>query len=250
MPRTLIAIAPFIVSCPGVITLGVRPALCDYSPEEKQLINSAETIFFPTPRFAEIFEAAGEKTFPNAFTYQIRKSRVVEAALLQFSGFPHCRIRVYFGRQKEFIANDFGFPMIAMGPNRSDSARIIENPSQLADAAGRFNPLIIREYIEYEERMLLVFTNYECIAEFGGLPGERGYSSSIKGSAEIPLYPLLSDLLRSFKLCDIAVEVGRAKNGALLIDSFARPPVYWETQEGTVNRHDYISGLIQSGMIF
>ncbi len=247
MPKPLIAIAPFIESCPGVITLGVRPALCDYSTEEKRLINSADRIFFPTPRFAKIFEAAGKQTFPNSFTYQMRRSRVLEATFLQYSGCPHPRTRLYFGRQKASIASDFRFPLIAMGPNRSDSAGVIQNSNQLADAAAKYNPLIVREFIEYRERMLLVFVNYECVAKFSGLPGGRDFSSPVTQSAAYSFLTQLPDIVRSFNLCDIGVELGYTKDRGLLIDSFARPPLSWKTPEGAVNRHQYISGLIQKG---
>lgn len=249
MPRPLIAIAPFLESCPVVKTLGVRPAISDYSPDERRILASAARIFFPTPRFAKIFEAAGGNTFPNAFTYRLRKSTLLQTTLLQFSGCPHPRTRIYFGRQKASIPDDFSFPFIAMGPNRSDRARVVQNSLQLADPADRFNPLIIREYIEYEERMVLVFVNYECIAEIRNLSGEENFSAHAASFPAYCFHPPAAELLRSFQVCDIAVEVGFNKERGMLIDSFARPPLSWKTPKGVVNRHKYISDLIRKGIL-
>ncbi len=249
MSQPRIAIAPFLKSCPGVVTLGVRAAISDYPPGERRLMASAERIFFPTPRFAKIFEASGGNTFPNAFTYRLRKSRLVQESLFQFSGCPHPRARIYFGRRKTSIPSDFRFPFIAMGPNRADDAQLVEDFRQLADMADRFNPLIIREHTRYDERLLLVFVNYECVAVQRDVPGGLFFSTTPANHPPPSLYHAVSGLLRSFQVCDIAVETGYTRESGWLIDSLGRPPLSWQTPAGTMYRHDYISELIQNGKI-
>ncbi|MFZ2447794.1 MAG: hypothetical protein WAW37_15675 [Syntrophobacteraceae bacterium] len=256
MPQPRIAIAPFLVSCPRVITLGVRAAVSDYSAEEKGLLASAGRIFFPTPRFAKIFEAAGKDTFPNAFTYGLRKSRQAQEALFRVGGWPHPRARVYFGRQKASIVPDFRFPFLAMGPNVSDRPRLIENTPQLADATGEFNPLIIREKLEYDERFLLVFVNFECIATLQEVPGATAPPVAFSRPTATDLPPsaagfrhTLSNLLRSFRINDIAVEIGLSATADAQVLSLVRPPLWWRTPGGTANRHDLIAGLIREGRL-
>jgi len=109
---------------------------------------SAGRIFFPTPRFVKIFEAAGKSTFPNGFTYKIRKSRVVEEVLFQFLACPHPRTRIYFGRQKKSIPEHFSFPFLAMGANKSGTAHLLRNAHELEELAVRHQ----RDFEDKEKR--------------------------------------------------------------------------------------------------
>jgi hypothetical protein len=250
MSEHLIAIAPFLSRCPRVITLGVRAALGDYSRQERDLMLSAGCIFFPTPRFVKIFEAAGKSTFPTGFTYKVRKSRVIQEVLFQFLACPHPRTRIYFGHQKLSIPKDFSFPFLAMGPDKSDPALSVKDLRELDEFAFNYNPLIIQENREYEKRFRLVFVNYEFVGTEGTVSEEDGtrffgnVSSGYRTGDSI--VRACAKIVRSVGLNDITVEVAVGENG-WFITEFTRPPVFCSTREGMVNRHGYIAGLIESG---
>src|SRR5208337_1638471 len=85
MGEKLVAIAPFLRSCPRLITLGVRASMGDYTPRQREMLLSARQIFFPTLRFVKILEAAGIKTFPSAFAYSVQKSGLYRRRCIRFS---------------------------------------------------------------------------------------------------------------------------------------------------------------------
>ncbi len=258
MPKPLAAIAPFLTSCPEVTTLGVRAAIADYAPAERQLLASARRIFFPTPRFAKIFEAAGKDVFPSAFTYRLRKSRLVQETFFQLCGaeapdggpsLPHPRTRIYFGRQKQSIRSDFAFPFATMGPAASDGVRVVGNDAELSDEARRYNPLIVQEICPFEARVLLVFVNYRCIAAIRPGPGKNppGFlDSAIAARPGLDVFTArLSRLLRFFRIGDIGVEALQGRDSGWLAAAMSRPPVRWQSPCGTFNRHRIIAGLIE-----
>ncbi len=259
MPKPVAAIAPFLASCPAVLTLGVRAAIADYSPAERELLASARRIFFPTPRFAKIFEAAGKNVFPSGFTYGLRKSRLVQETFFQLCGIeqpggiaplPHPRTRIYFGRQKEAILSDFSFPFTVMGPSASDGPQVVADTARLSVEARKHNPLIAQEVCAVEDRFLLVFVNCRRVAAIGKEPGGSltRFSDPAAAAAGAGLDDFsehLSRLLRFFRIDDIGVDVFRGPDGTWRAGSMSSPPVRWQTPEGTFHRHRYIAGLIE-----
>ena len=134
----------------------------DYTPWQREILLAARLILFPTLRFVRILEAAGKKTFPSAFAYSVQKSRLIQEALYQVLKCPHPLTRIYYGRQKSSIPDDFPFPVYAMGPDMIGKARLVSNSRDLQAVSEIYNPFIIREVLDYEKRFLLIFINYEC----------------------------------------------------------------------------------------
>lgn len=218
------------------------------------ILASADRVYFPTLRFAKILEAAGKQTFPSYLTYRVRQSRVVQETLLQFSGCPHPRTRIYFGRRKASISADFRFPFLAMGPGMHDGIFPVSDAGTLADLADRYNPLIVREDARCEKRLLLVFVNYECIGVMYGAAGEkaigRQVEESVSGDTGLREFILEAQtLVRAFRLNDIAVEIGCSVAEGWRIESMAKPPAFLGFARGVVSRHEYISSLIRAGKI-
>ena len=254
--------ASLLCRCPGLITLGVRASMADYTPRERKVLLSARLIFFPTPRFACILEAAGKETFPSAFAYHVRKSRLAQEVLFQFLKCPHPRTRIYYGRKKSGITDDFPSPFLAMGPFVSRDARLVRSACDLPTLSGLYNPLIIQEIVEYEERFHLVFVNYECAGILKRIPGggQRSFDGSTIPNAprlenvEVPehfsgeIVSRLEKLLRSVRLIDIGVEIGITRQGWQLIE-LVRPPLSWPSHEGVVDRLGCICRLIESGRL-
>ncbi len=233
----------------------------EYSPGEKKILLSSELIFFPTPRFACIFEATGKKTFPSFLAYRIRNSRLIQEVLFQFLRCSHPLTRIYYGGQKSAIKDDFSFPFWAMGPDTSDDVYLIADLSDLRAVSQIFNPLIIQEMIEYEERLRFIFVNYQCAGIIEAAPrrGLRIEEKQIiprhvsgKGrfleNSHVETVRCLEELLRSIQLNDVAVDIGITRHGWYLIE-LVRPPLTWNSPEGTMNRHQYICSMIESNSI-
>lgn len=253
MKQTHLALAPFLRFCPSVMTIGIRASFEDYSAEEKKLLRCAHRIFFPTPRFAGLFEAVGTPTFPHASTYLYQRSNLHQMLLFQYLKWPHPRTRIYFGwKQKQSIPRDFRFPFLAIGPRASPLApRIIRNMKDLEQHAFDHNPLIIQEAIDWIERIRFICVHYECV---GALRQTA--------TAEDPtLEPILLEhkslseilqatrrLLRMAQLDDISV-VWAYGNGQWQLIQLERPPARWKSLEGTQHRHHLICHLIQTGFL-
>lgn len=249
MPENPVTIAP-LLHCRNVITLGVRAGLGDYTPREREILLSADRVFFPTPRFAGILEAAGKETFPSAFTYRARKSRLIQEVLFQFLKCPHPRTRIYYGRQKDEILCDFRLPLIAMGPRTSDGAVVVSTQSGLEEISRLYNPLIIKDIVEYEERFRLIFINYRCAGIVQPAPAAAGESvAAVRDAHGIvggEIRSKLEKLVRSVKLNDIAVEIGTCSDGWQVIE-IVRPPLSWPSSDGVVTKQRYISRLVGRG---
>jgi hypothetical protein len=257
-----VAIAPFLRSCPHVTTLGVRASMADYTPEQRRALLSAARILFPTPRFAAILHAAGKKTFPSPFAYTVQKSRLIQKVLFQFLQCPHPFTRIYYGRQKKTVVEDFSFPLRAMGPKMSDNAFLVSDAGELMTLSATYNPLIIEEVLSYLQWFQLIFVNYEFCGVLGKVWTEeqgRFQSRLIPNFQHMdsdghPLHlsrevaPYLERLLRSAQIDDIAVEIGLTQEGWRLIE-LTRAPLCWPTATGSANRFDLISRMIESNRL-
>jgi len=262
MREKLVAIAPFLRSCPQLVTLGIRPSMGDYTTRQRGMLLSASQIFFPTPRFVRILQAAGKKTFPSAFAYSVQKSRLIQEVLFQFLKCPHPFTRIYYGRQKSSIVEDFSFPFRAMGPKTVGITRLVSNTDDLRALSEIYNPLIIQEVLDFAECFRLVFVNYKCVGiikrvSSGAQCGfdSHGISSSPQSEQGIgpkffsrEIVSCLEKLLRSLQINDIAAEIGTTRRGWHLIE-LARPPLSWPTPDGVNNRFRLISRLIESNKL-
>jgi hypothetical protein len=254
MKKTKVALAPFLSSCSAVTTLGIRACLGDYSEEDRQLLSRADCVFFPTIRFVDIFQAIGKTTFPSPASYRYPRTRVLQETLFQYMKLPHPRRRIYFGAgQKQHIVGESVFPLLVMGPGmHADSVHLVHDHDELEVCLPRHNPVLVQDYVEWKERVRLVFVRFELA---GAL--RRVGSGSRPGSFEpLPFsHPMLEStihvslgFLKQIQLDDTMVEWGLGPDGWQLI-SIARPPARWPTTTGIVDHHILIRDLIQRGVL-
>jgi ribosomal protein S6--L-glutamate ligase len=254
MKSSRVALASFLVLCPHVVTVGIRACLDDYSAEEKDLMRSAEKILFPSSRFVDVFRALDIPTFPSCFSYSHQRSRVLQHLLFQYLEAPHPRSRIYFGRKKEEILNDFKPPFLLLGDRPvPDTSHLVSGMQALEVHARKYNPVIIRELVEWSEIVQLVCVNYECIGALrhrNPMLTQDSHSSPLElddPCVEKLLKPTL-ELLRKCRLDDILVEWGMA-HGKWSIIEMRRPPSKWQTATGFVRRFEHICELIGQGRI-
>ncbi len=254
MKSIKVALAPFLRSCTAIRTLGIRPAIDDYSAEEKDLLRSAEVVFFPTPRFAYLFNALQIPTFPGYTTYRFQHSRVLQQILLGYVGMPHPATRIYFGkRQKAKIPDTFRLPFIAMGPIATlEHKHLVDDRAALEVYADRYNPLIIQEAVAWTERIRILCVHTECVGAVRRNDMDTLSSRYEPVSMEQPALRSVLEVTRNFvrnvHLDDIVIEWGYG-NGAWQLLEMTRPPVRWPMTKGILNRHHYVCELVQSGRL-
>jgi len=165
--RLRVAIGKHLKTCPLVITLGVRRQLADYTKSERELLRTADIIFFPTDRFFDLFVTLGKETFPSANCYRLKGNRLKQTSLLRLLDVPHPRTRVYYGhKQKREILKDFAFPLVAkkpFGSSESGEVFLIHDQEKLDWYNQHFNPAYIQEYLEAEQELRVVVLNYHTL---------------------------------------------------------------------------------------
>jgi ribosomal protein S6--L-glutamate ligase len=133
--KQVIALEARLRECNNVLTLGVRTNFADYNTYEATLIKNADTIYYPTTFYADLFDAMGKRTFPSYHTYKCVQDKIKQSALFALLDIPHPRTRVFYGkRQKNAITDHFGFPYIGKIPRGSAMGRgvyLIKNKSDL-----------------------------------------------------------------------------------------------------------------------
>jgi ribosomal protein S6--L-glutamate ligase len=249
-----VALAPFLRSCTAIVTLEVRPTIEDYSSTEKALLRRAERVFFPTPRYAYLFDALHIPVFPTYTTYRFQRSRVLQQILFAVSGMPHPPSRIYYGRrQKETILDDFSLPVVIMGPDATlHNKRLVEHATTLEAFAKGFNPVIVQEALDWTERVRILCVHLDCV---GAVRLERrdGLNSSYEPtSMDRPDLRVLLETTRDFArkahLDDVVIEWAHGK-GRWHVLGLTRPPVRWPMLDGVLNRHHYIGQLVESGQL-
>ncbi len=165
--RLRVAIGEQLRDCRGVITLGVRPQLSDYTAEERKMLLDAGTIFYPTVRFVDVFASVGKETFPSVNCYRFLGDRLKQTALFRLLKVPYPRTRVYYGdRQKERIAADFSFPLVGKRAFCSCRGRyvfLIRDQSKLSWYNKNFNPAFIQEYVAGDRELRVIVLNYRLV---------------------------------------------------------------------------------------
>jgi ribosomal protein S6--L-glutamate ligase len=165
--RLRVALGEQLKDCSQVVTLGVRSQIGDYTEKELELLRAADTIFYPTARFVDLFATLGKLTFPSVNCYRLQGERLKQVALLRMLNVPYPRTRVYYGcRQKQKIPEDFTFPLIAkkaLGSAAGRDVYFIRDSNKLEWYKNKFNPAYIQEHVLAEVELRVVVINYEKV---------------------------------------------------------------------------------------
>jgi len=249
-----VALAPFLRKCPAVLTLGVRAAISEYSATARAAILQAERIFFPTPRFVDIFDALDLPTFPNPTTYKYQRSRLLQQSLFKYHDLPSPRTRVYYGvRQKARILKDFGLPLILLSPQAiPEKMHFIRDTTDLIYWGEVYNPVLVQEAVPLEEQYRFLCVHYQILVAVRSHSAGSRQPSDEPVSLENPALgrplELTRQLLHAGRLDDVLVEWGHGKGYWWLL-GLSRPPARMPALDGTLQRHQHICELIQAGVL-
>lgn len=115
----LVAIGSRLSRFPQFTTLGARPNLSDYTPEDLKLIQRAEKIYYPTQAFAAQLCSMGKRIFPSLECHLYAGDKIKQTVLMGLLGLPHPRTRFFYGKQRKAILDHFPFPFVAKTPRGS-----------------------------------------------------------------------------------------------------------------------------------
>ncbi len=216
--RKVIALEARLRDCRNVVTLGVKPNFSDYSSEEARLIRNADIIYYPTTFYADIFDAAGKRTFPSYHTYKCVQDKIKQSALFALNEIPHPRTRVFYGkRQKSRIPQFFDYPMIAKVPRGSALGRgvfLITDDRELADYSDRHDPAYIQEYLPARKDIRVVVIGKRVVHAYWRLATDGEFRSNIAAGGRVSLDPVPPEAIdlamRTATLCkwdDVGLDI-------------------------------------------
>ena len=202
-----IALGTRLRNCTNVITLGVRSNFSDYSPQEAELIRSAEKIYYPTTFYADLFDAIGKDTFPSYHTYKCVQDKIKQSALFELLGICHPRTRVFYGkRQKRLIRQYFEFPFIAKIARGSAMGRgvfFVRNEKELSDYIELTSPAYIQEYLPIDRDIRVVVIGNRVVHAYWRVAPQNEFRSNVAVGGTIDLDGVPE------KACHLALRVAR-----------------------------------------
>ena len=197
--KRVIALEARLNKCSNVLTLGVRPNFCDYSPEEADLIRQAEKIYYPTLFYADLFDAMGKKTFPSYHTYKCVQDKIKQTALFHLLQIPHPRTRVFYGkRQKERILDHFEFPFVGKTPRGSARGRgvfLIQNRTELDSYRALPEPAYIQEFLKSDRDVRAVVIGEKVVHAYWRVAPAGEFRCNVSVGATICLDPIPKEIL-------------------------------------------------------
>jgi ribosomal protein S6--L-glutamate ligase len=225
--RKVIALEGRLRRCRNVVTLGVRPNFCDYGPEEREMIRTAETVYYPTVFYADLFNAAGKNTFPSYHTYKCVQDKIKQTAMFELLGIPHPRTRVFYGkRQKGTIGDFFQFPFIAKIPRgsaRGSGVYMIRDGGDLEAYCDRTTVAYIQEYLPIDRDMRIVVIGRRIVHAYWRTAPEGEFRSNVSVGGRVSLDPVPAEALqlalqtaRSCGWNDVGIDICR-RNGSFFV---------------------------------
>ncbi len=208
LKRTVIALGGRLRQCRNVVTLGVRTNFNDYRPEDRERIRTAETIYYPTTFYADLFNAAGKNTFPSYHTYKCVQDKIKQTALFELLGVPHPRTRVYYGKRGcAGVGDDFRFPFIAKIPRGSALGRgvfLVRDPAELEAYLARTAVAYIQEYLPIDRDMRIVVIGRGVAHAYWRIPRAGEFRSNLSVGGRVSLEAVPAEAL------ELALQTARA----------------------------------------
>lgn len=216
--RKKIAFEARLRACRNVMTLGVRPNFSDYPPHEANLIRQAEKIYYPTAFYADLFDAAGKKTFPSYHTYKCVQDKIRQTALLDLLEIPHPRTRVFYGKRwVQKFSDYFEFPFIAKVPRGSAMGRgvyLIRNEAERLEYSRQVSPAYLQEYLPIDRDIRVVVIGNKIVHAYWRIAPPGEFRTNVATGGSISLAPVpkeaLDLALRTAHLCqwdDVGIDI-------------------------------------------
>lgn len=184
-----VALGARLRQCKNVITLGVRPNFANYSDADQALIENADTIFYPTSFYADLFAAMGKKIFPSIHSYRFAQDKIKQTALFALLKIPHPRTRiVYARRQRQHILSGFDFPFIAKIPRGSAQGRgvfLIRNHQEFDAYCEKTNVAYVQEYLPIDRDIRVVIIGDQVALAYWRINSPGEFRSNVARGAAV-----------------------------------------------------------------
>jgi ribosomal protein S6--L-glutamate ligase len=174
--------------CPDLTILQARPNFSDYPLKERQLIQTASKVYYPTHLYVDLFITMGKAIFPSRETYVYSGDKIKQTALFQFLGIAHPHTRIYFGKQIKKIRTDFAFPFIAKIPRGSSMGRgvfLIHNEEGLEKYLQKTSVAYIQEYLDLKRDLRVILINHQVILSYWKIAPKGEFRTNLAQGASM-----------------------------------------------------------------
>ncbi len=259
MGKKRIALEARLKSCNNVITLGVKTNFSDYGLDAVEMIREADKIYYPTPFYADLFDAVGKPTFPSYHTYKCVQDKIKQTALFELLDVPHPRTRTFYGnRKKDAVLDYFEFPFIAKVPRGSAMGRgvfLIRNRAELDAYCAENKVGYIQEYLESDRDIRVVVIGKEVVHAYWRISREGEFRSNVASGAMVSLdsvpdaaIQLARNTAESCRWDDVGIDILPYNGGYYVLEANMKYGKEGFRKAGI----DYIrmmEGLIEDGRI-
>jgi ribosomal protein S6--L-glutamate ligase len=256
--RKVIALESRLRNCRNVVTLGVHTNFNEYPPDDREEIRRADTIYYPTTFYADLFNSIGKRTFPSYHTYKCVQDKIKQTALFDLLGIPHPRTRVFYGkRQQSAITRYFEFPFIAKiarGSARGRGVFLIRDRESLEHYSEHNSVAYIQDYLPSDRDMRIIFIGRRVVHAYWRIAAEGDFRSNVSLGARICLDPVPDAALQlaahTARACgwdDVGIDICR-RNGEFYVleanmkygkEGFRKAGIdYPRMMEAMIERHE------------
>lgn len=212
-----------------VTTLGVRPNIEDYSKAEFEMLCEADTIYYPSSLFEDVFLALGKRVFPANY-YRYMGDKIKQTDLFTLLDIPHPRTRIYEGSHRaQQILAEFPFPFIAKiprGSSKGGGVFLIRNLGDLQLYLKKSSTAYIQEYLPVDRDLRVVVVGAKVIHAYWRIarPGEYRSNVSLGGRIsfqDIPDGPLrfAEKVTRLCKFDEVGLDICICENKYLVLEA-------------------------------
>lgn len=229
-PEPVIALEARLKGCKNVVTLGVKTNFSDYEPRAARLIREAETIYYPTTFYADLFNAAGKRTFPSYHTYKCVQDKIKQTALFELLQLPHPRTRVFYGKRwKAGISEYFDYPFVAKVARGSALGRgvfLIRGPADFRRYAASQSVGYFQQYLPIDRDIRVVVIGGQVVHAYWRLAPAGDFRSNLAAGGTISLDPVPSAALdlavRTAACCgwdDVGIDICQHQGRFYLLEA-------------------------------
>ena len=229
MQAKRVALGKRLRHSPLVHTLGLRPNFDDYSEIELDLLRNADTIYYPSTLYEDVFLALGKKVFPANF-YRYMGDKIKQTELFTLLGIPHPRTRIYRDNPRvSKILADFSFPFIAKIPRGSSRGRgvfLIRSREDLKDYLREHTPAYIQEYLPIDRDLRVVLVGANVVHAYWRIARPGEFRSNVSLGGRISFEDIPDDALRFAervaRLCkfdEVGLDICICEDGYLVIEA-------------------------------
>lgn len=244
--------------CRNVKIIGVKANLSDYSRQDRKLIESSDTILYPTRLYARQLTDAGKKVFPSARDYYYAGDKIKQTILFDLVGLPTPRTKVFYGRKADEAEAWFGYPFVAKIPRGVGEGRgvfLIRSKEEFRECRARSRVAYIQEYLPLDRDLRVVVTAGRLVSAYWRIIPDGGFLANVRQGGRIDLNYIPEEGVRfavkAAGICgfdDVGMDVCFHNGRWLLLEANMRYGALGLKKAG-IKMNEILDRLIEEGAI-